>query len=293
MSLHSYALTTLESVKRFIGITDSDIQVPIFNLYNSSSDATAATYQVISSGIRLIVTGGANAHDSTLTFADADKDTMDELVTYINSTLGKGWVAEVVANGGQSSSSLTMIGATGCLLYANIKVLYAPNDLLLEELINSVTDYIERYCGRRFKSTTYTDELIDSDGTEYLYLDHYPISTVTSIYRHYVFATDDLYDSDYYIVYENEGYIYRSLLWPDGKQAVKITYTAGYDFAVDGIPQDLQFICNSLVKIRFNSDDKAGIASERIGNYSVAYTDEEMPKNVKSKLNQWRRLDVV
>jgi len=292
MALHSYALSTLESVKRFMGVTDSDIQTPIFTLYNSSTDATDATYQVLSTGIKLIVTGGVNADNTTLNFADVDKDTITELVTYINVTLGKGWVAEVMANGSQSSSSLTMTEAVSCLLLANKKILYAPNDLLLEELINSVTDFMERYCGRRFKKTTYTDLLVDGNGTRYLFLDNYPIISVTSIYRHYVFATDDLFDSDYYKVYENEGYVYRGMKWPYGQKNIKITYEAGYDFAT-GIPAELEYLCNSLVKMRFNSEGKAGIKSEKMGNYSVTYSDESIPSDIKIKLNQWRRLSVV
>jgi len=293
MALHSYALTTLESVKRFIGITDGDIQTPIFSLYNSSGDATDATYQVTSAGIRLIVTGGVNADDSTLLFADANKDTITELVAYINVTLGKGWTAEVLANGGQASVSLTMIEATSCLLVANKKILYAPNDLLLEDLINSVTDFIERYCGRRFLKTTYTDLLMNGDGTEYLFLDNYPIIVVTSIYRHYVFVADELYDSDYYVVYANEGYVYRGALWTKGQKNIKITYNAGYDFAGDGIPADLQFIANSLVKIGFEGKGNEGVTSERMGNYSVTYSNDSIPAEIKVKLNQWRKCNVV
>ena len=79
MSLHTYALTTLESLKRFMRKSNVDFQIPVLTLYNSSSDATAATYEVTSTTIVLIVTGGANAGTNTLTFADADKDTLDEL----------------------------------------------------------------------------------------------------------------------------------------------------------------------------------------------------------------------
>ncbi len=53
MTLLAYALTTVESAKMAIGITDDDIQIPVISIYNSSSDATAATYQILSAGIRL------------------------------------------------------------------------------------------------------------------------------------------------------------------------------------------------------------------------------------------------
>jgi len=292
MSLHTYALTTLESLKRFMGITDADIQTPMFTLYNSSTDATEATYQVTSVAIILVVTGGVNAHIAqTFTFADADKDMITELVVAINA-FGKGWVSEVVANGGQNSTDLTMIDATSCLLVANKKILYAPNNLLLEELINSVTDFMERYCGRRFYKTTYTALLVDGNGTAYLFLDNYPIISVATIHSYSVFTADVLYDSNYYKIYASEGYIYRALRWPYGQKNIKITYDAGYDFAV-GIPPELEYICNSMVKMRFNNEGKSGIKSEKMGGYSVTYSEESMPQDIRVKLNQWRKLSVV
>ena len=243
MSLKNYALTTLASAKAFMGKTNDDIQIPVISLYNSSSDATAATYQVLSGSIRLIVTGGANVDDTTLTFADTDKDTLIELVTYINGTLGKGWQAELLGIGTQDSADLTMTATTGCLLFANKNTLYAPNNPYIESLINAATDFMENYCGgRRFKKTTYTDELLDGNGTMMLFTPQMPIISVDSIYRHYVFVDDDLYDNDYYKVYFSEGYIYRNSGWSEGMQNIKITYEAGYDFDTDGIPPELENI---------------------------------------------------
>lgn len=291
MSLHDYALTTLESLKRSMRITDSDIQIPIMTIYNSSTDATAATVEITDTYMHLIVTGGVNAHNTQLLFADTDKDTMSELITAINA-LSKGWVVNLLQNGSQDSDDLTVIEATNALLKANQQTLNAPNNLLLEELINRMTDLMEDYCGRRFKKTTYTDLLVDGNGSEFLFLKNFPINSVTSIYRHYLVGDDDELDSDYYVIYSAEGYIYREAGFVKGHQNYKITYDAGYDFDNDGIPAGLQLLCNKICTFEYNSYSRVGIKSEKIGSYSVTYDVVNiLPVELLEQLDMWRRRD--
>jgi len=292
MSLHAYALTTLASVKRFMRKQDEDLLVPVLVLYNGSADATAATYQVTATTLRLIVVGGANVHDTSLTFADVDKDTLTELVAYINITLGKGWVAKVIANGSQASSELALTDAVACLLFANRKDLMAPDNLLLEDLINAATDFMEDYCKRRFLKTTYTAELYDGNGTMMLFLRNFPIITVATIYWTYPNVADDLVDSTYYKIYHAGGYIYRTGKWIKGYQNIKVTYDAGYDFAV-AIPSELQSICNALVNLGYNQPDRFGVKSEKMGGYAVSYSEDALPPDLKLRLKLWRKVDVV
>jgi len=299
MSLHAYALTTLESVKNYMRKQDEDLLVPVLVLYNNSgpTEATTATYQVTATVLRLIVTGGTNVHDTSLAFADANKDTLTELAAYINTAppggLGKGWVAKVIANGSQASSDLALTGAVGCLGFANRQTLTAPDNLLLETLINAATDFMEDYCRRRFLKTVYTNELYDGDGTETLFLRNYPIVTIASIYWTYVDVADDLIDADEYKIYNLGGYIYRSGGWITGHQNIKINYTAGYDFAADGIPSELQEICNALVNLKYNQPDRQGVESERMGGYAVSYSKDDLPADLKKQLNLWRKMDVL
>jgi hypothetical protein len=295
MSLHAYALTTLESVKNYMRKQDEDLLVPVLVLYNNSgpTEATTATYQVTATVLHLIVTGGTNVHDTSLAFADANKDTLTELVAYINVTLGKGWVAKVIANGSQASSDLALTSAVACLGFANRQNLVAPDNLLLETLINAATDFMEDYCGRRFLETDYTNELYDGDGTEMLFLKNYPIVTITTIYWAYVGVADQLIDSDEYKIYASGGYVYKVGSWIVGHQNIKINYTAGYDFATDGIPSELQDICNALVNLKYNQPDKQGIESERMGGYAVSYSKDDLPADLKKCLNLWRKMDVV
>lgn len=291
--MHAYALTTLESVKRFMRKQDEDLLVPALILYNGSTDATAAIYQITATGLKLKVTGGANAHDTTLTFADADKDTLTELVVAINA-LAKGWVVKLLVNGAQASADLSweLTDEVACLLYANRKTIMIPDNTGLEDLINAATDFMELFCKRRFLKTTYTAELYDGNGTMMLFLRNFPIITVATIYWTYPNVADDLVDSTYYKIYHAGGYIYRTGKWIKGYQNIKVTYDAGYDFAV-AIPSELQSICNALVNLGYNQPDRFGVKSEKMGGYAVSYSEDAIPPDLKLRLNLWRKVDVV
>ncbi len=169
-------------------------------------------------------------------------------------------------------------------------------DRLLESMINAATGLIENYCGRRFKKTTYTDELHDGNGTQYIFLRNRPIVSVTSIYSHDPVVTDVLYDSDYYVVYNNQGYIYRAGGWTFGHQNIKITYIAGLDFDAGDRPAELEEICNALVSKTFNNPTKYGIESEKIGQYSIKYAGianlvEGLPADLINRLKMYANME--
>jgi len=174
-------------------------------------------------------------------------------------------------------------------LYIGITV--STYDELIEELINSGTQYIENYCKRRFKKTTYTDELYDGEGGRFLFLKNYPIIGVTSIYWHYKNITDTLIDSGDYDIESEEGLVHYDGLWTKGYKNIKITFEAGYDFINDGRPPELEEICKMLVATKFGKRGSAAIKSEKIGSYSLTYMDAEIPPEIKNRLNFWRRFD--
>lgn len=172
-------------------------------------------------------------------------------------------------------------------------------DTLLESLIDAATDLIELFCNRRFKKTTYTDELYDGNGKTILFMKNYPIVTVTSMYYVIVGMSDELIDPTYHKVYENEGFIYTPHYWRVGHLNIKVTYDAGYDFAADGIPSELKQICNELAAYLYSARGKTGLKAERMGNYSVTYGSpnqlnmQAIPAVLAARLQFWRRFQNV
>jgi len=181
VSLDTYALTTVAKTKKFLGIANSDLTINAFTIYNSSNDATAATVEVTTTAIILIVTAGDNAGTTTLTFSNASYDTISELVIAINA-LDKGWVCNLsTAIGNEDSGDLVVIEATGCLLVANTQDLELVDNYKIETLINQATDAIEKYCDRNLASRDYTLERYDGMGETELYLPNYPITDVARL----------------------------------------------------------------------------------------------------------------
>ena len=103
--LNQYPVTDVTRVS--VGIEDT------VAVSNSSTDATRATVAVTSTGVTLVIIGGASAGTDTITFAAAT--TMTALETAIVA-LGKGWSASVQADFGTIvSTELREQGARGCL----------------------------------------------------------------------------------------------------------------------------------------------------------------------------------
>ena len=174
--LSPYALTSLDEAKSYIG------RPPLKDglwLYCSASDATAATATVSDTTLALVITGGASAGTTTLTFSSSTYNTISELVTGINAA--SGWTAGAIYHGDGNSSSLVATGALSCLGAANEITLKTEDDHGIEQLINRATDLIERYTGRLLVSRDYTNERYAGTGTKRLVLANYPALRVSAV----------------------------------------------------------------------------------------------------------------
>lgn len=163
-------LTTLAEIKAFLGESPQKDGIWI---YCSQGDATTATVEITDTTIVLIITGGVAAGTNTLTFADANKDTISELIIAINALTG--WKSGSIYNGSAPSTDLIVTGALSCLGSENEITLKIADDYLLTELINRASDLINRYCNRTLKSTAYTREIYYGSGYDRLILDQYPV----------------------------------------------------------------------------------------------------------------------
>jgi len=160
----------------------------------------------------------------------------------------------------------------------------ADDDTLLTDIINATTEWVENYCNRRFKQTAYSNEEIDSDGSNFLFLKHYPINTsktFTLQERDTAENSDDwstIDAEDYFI--EEEGFV-RAIArqtWNVGIRRFRANYTAGYNFdnsstfLSDTEAGDLELaiwkLCGSLYNERRGD---ARVRSEKIGSYSVTF----------------------
>jgi hypothetical protein len=173
MAVDTYALTSVDEVLAYLG---EDTQRDGLWVYCSQGDATAATVEVTATTMVLIITGGAAAGTNTLTFADADKNTLAELVIAINALTG--WTAGRIYHSSADSTDLVITGALSCLASSNKITLKIQDVYLIERLIDRASSLIERYCNRKFVSRVYTKEVYDGNGHNKLLLEQYPITTL-------------------------------------------------------------------------------------------------------------------
>jgi hypothetical protein len=175
MALASNALTTVASLEAYMRrpIADSDL---ITVYHDESASATAATVQVTSTTMVLVITGGANAGTSTLTLADSA--TISALVTAIG-VLAKGWVARSIS-ANADPERLIEYAATSAFGSKSEQYLRGIDTYAHEQAINAASDLMERWCGRTFASTAYR-QMFNGPGRGKLRVRQFPIVSVARV----------------------------------------------------------------------------------------------------------------
>ena len=169
--------------------------------------------------------------------------------------------------------------------FAGITV--ADDDALLLSIINVVTDFVEKYCDRRFIKTTYTQELYDGSGLKTLVLNQFPVvSTETFLLEQRtsvqnINSFSSLESNSYYIKYTKGILELTGGRFSEIPQYFRVTYTAGYAFKNDVAPlvtleevgiADLELAVWKLVNYIFLKRKSAeDIQSEKLGDYQISY----------------------
>ena len=172
-------------------------------------------------------------------------------------------------------------------------------EALFDRLISSATDLIESMTNRRFKSTTYTNEVYSVYGAnpQHIFLRQAPVTALTSFqfrtgtpsnpsWTNFILDTYELLQdgaSGIIKVYGGVGGIYGG--FSGGVNSVRATYAAGYliDFANAGsathtLPFDLSDLCERLVIKLFKRRESEGKLNEAYDGGSVTWKslfDEE------------------
>ena len=177
-----------------------------------------------------------------------------------------------------------------------LKLTVNTEDDLVGDTVNAVSDWINKYCDRKFLSAERT-EYYNGNGTSELALKNFPVTAIGSLYDDPLraFGASTLIPSTDYILDGNAGLVQLfngHTNFFEGFQNIKITYTAGY--AVDStMPYAVQMACKILTSLIYRNvyvQWRVGIASEQVGDKTVTFRDEEVPKMVKSMLDPFRMI---
>jgi uncharacterized phiE125 gp8 family phage protein len=160
-----------------------------------------------------------------------------------------------------------------------LKITDISEDTLIESLINSASEQIEKFCKRKLKEKTYSDEEYDGTCRTNLLLNQFPVFSVSSVK-----IDDVLIDSSEYKVRKETGSLIRvNSIWPEGFMNIKVSFVAGYN----PVPSDLELACKHLVMFYYKTD---------ISNFSRTFGEgfvlrpDAMPRQVQMLLAPYRKV---
>ena len=180
-----------------------------------------------------------------------------------------------------------------------------PNfDVVLGRIISGVTDFIEGECGgRRFLSTTYTNQVITifNLNQRMLALKNFPITAITSVQYRTGTKSNPNYtefsDDDWEIIDDGSAGLVRVFGLTQEVNAIRISYTGGYkinwekagDVTLHNLPADLSDLAERLTVKIFKKRDHEGKLSETFEGSTVTYGDL-LDDDTKAIINRYRRL---
>ncbi len=164
---------------------------------------------------------------------------------------------------------------------------------------------LEELVGKKYSEQTVTNEYHDGNDSDELLLDHYPITSITSIQ----FTEDNgltwaTLSATAYTFYPDEG---RVMFYPDPNGDTDIdvlnfsegvrNWRVTYKYGETSVPALVEFLASLLVAQIYNintSGVSGTVSSERIGDYAVSYdTGSDIPTDdlIKEIVAQIRNIN--
>lgn len=179
----------------------------------------------------------------------------------------------------------------------------SEQDKKFETLINMVSRMMINEIGHSPVYTTYTSAKYDGSGTPSIYLDHFPVVSVTTLKENGVTLTEN---TDFVVgklgrivrISSSVSDGYTEADWAEGNQNIEVTYKAGYYLETDPadgaeeMPDDLQMACIKQVGIenrRFGAEDWDQSA-KTFPDGSMTRNILELHPQVKEICHKYRRI---
>ena len=117
---------------------------------------------------------------------------------------------------------------------ADLEIEDSVDDAVLTEWLEGLQGRLDGFCRRKFLYAENEEEIFDG-GERFLYVDHFPIESIASIY----IAADQDWTNGTLLDPDDADYLYNvkrgkisygtgSYLWPTGWQSIRVTYTGGF-----------------------------------------------------------------
>lgn len=162
------------------------------------------------------------------------------------------------------------------------------DDAITQQHITNASFFANKHTGRILAKQTFT-EYYDGDGSDILFLDNYPIVSITTVHQDSdrAFGSDTLIAATDYLTYaDNRKLVGIGTRWFKDIQTIKVVYVAGY--TIGSIPEDLVNAITMLVDFWFKEFDahRFGVTSTGTDTNRITY-EKNIPKEIKEMLNPY------
>lgn len=182
------------------------------------------------------------------------------------------------------ASDLTTLAA----VKQQFEIKNSTDDDLLERLISAASAFIGDYTGRGSMISAAATEYYDGTGSAVLMLRRYPITAVAALkINGSSVAAAQPYPKEGFF-FDQQSVMLRGYLFQRGLQNIEVSYTAGY--AQDSIPADLQQACIDLVGFKYKNRQHIDETTKGLAGTTTSYIQDELPKNLRLMLDNFRRV---
>lgn len=199
---------------------------------------------------------------------------------------------------------MSIINISDLELYLQKTITGTSDEDKYDFLIIAIQDLAESICNRKFDATNYT-EIQDGTGTSEIYLDQYPINSITSVNYGWVWNSGtrtEIVSGDY-LSYADTGRLAFSFNTIEDNQVFEVVYNAGWSQAdpsnISDAPYDLKMILMDQIEGTFQKEfTSSDIKSENLGDYSYTkFSASEKSTNsdtsiFSAKLNKYIKSDL-
>jgi hypothetical protein len=158
------------------------------------------------------------------------------------------------------------------------------DDALLTRLITAASQFIETWLNRAVATQSYA-ETRDGDGGRRLVFAHTPVTAIASLTIDGIAIPPAPDAASPGFVFSPTVLYLQGWRFTPGYQNVVASYTAGYD----ATPPEIEQACIELVVLRYKERDRIGQVSKNLAGEVVAFAQKDMPADVQTLIDQYRR----
>jgi hypothetical protein len=158
------------------------------------------------------------------------------------------------------------------------------DDALLTRLITAASEFIQTWLNRAIAAQAYTERR-DGEGGQRLAFANTPVSAVASLVIDGVAVAPTPDASTPGFVFSPTLLYLQGWRFNPGYQNVVVSYTAGYATT----PPEIEQACIELIVLRYKERDRIGQVSKNLAGEIVAFAQKDMPPDVQTLIDQYRR----